>query len=163
MTRTVTHAEVNMRIFIDMDGVIADFQGEVDRHCKENGLTKLHRPEMKVDFSNMKPMPGAVAAIRKLEADGHDLFIATTPPWDRPEAWGHKRDWIMEHFPSLKKKMFLTHRKDLLDGDVLIDDTRYRGQPDFKGTWIWFGVDSKYPGWPEVLNYINQKFDHEEV
>ena len=72
--RTVVLVVVNMRIFIDMDGVVADFKGEVDRHCKENGLTKLHRPEMKVDFRNMKPMPGAVEAFTELSKT-FDIYI----------------------------------------------------------------------------------------
>ena len=152
-----------LRIFVDMDGVIADFQAEVERYKKEHGLEKLHRPELKIDYDKIPVYPGARKAITKLIEDGHDIFIATTPPWDRPDAWAHKRDWIMEHFPELKKKMFLTHRKDLLDGDVLIDDTRWRGQPDFKGTWIWFGTDSRYKTWDDVLSFIDHKFDHEKV
>jgi len=146
-----------MRIFIDMDGVIADFQSAVEDYKKEHGLEKLHRPELKIDFEKIPVMPGAQEALTKLNQEGHEIFIATTPPWDRPEAWGHKRDWIAEHFPWLKKKMFLTHRKDLLDGDLLIDDTRWRGQPDFKGTWIWFGVDSRFKDWEQVLNYITNR------
>jgi len=155
-----------MRIFVDMDGVIADFQHAVEEYKKDNEIPtdkKLHRPELKIDFSKIPVMPGAREALHKLNAAGHDIFIATTPPWDRPEAWGHKRNWIEEHFPWLKRKMFLTHRKDLLDGDILIDDTRFRGQPDFKGTWIWFGVDSRCKNWEQVLEFINKKFDNEEV
>jgi 5'(3')-deoxyribonucleotidase len=34
-----------------------------------------------------------------------------------------KRFWIEDHFGNLfHKKMFVTHRKDLLMGDYLIDD-----------------------------------------
>ena len=43
--------------------------------------------------------------------------------------------------------MVLTHRKDLLIGDILIDDSIYRGQPEFEGTWFHFGkngMDWKY-------------------
>ena len=58
-------------------------------------------------------MPGAIDAVKKLEDMGHDLFIATTPPWNHPTAWGQKRDWVEKHLPSLKRKMFLTHRKRL--------------------------------------------------
>tara|TARA_R100001244_G_scaffold129867_1_gene101606 strand:+ start:2494 stop:2961 length:468 start_codon:yes stop_codon:yes gene_type:complete len=155
-----------MRIFVDMDGVIADFQHAVEEYKKDNNIPackKLHRPELKIDFTKIPVMPGAIEALHKLRTDGHDIFIATTPSWDRPETWGHKRDWIVEHFPWLKRKMFLTHRKDLLDGDILIDDTRFRGQPNFKGTWIWFGVGNGCKDWKEVLEFINEKFDNEEI
>jgi 5'-nucleotidase len=83
-----------------------------------------------------------------------DIFIATTPPWSRPEVWGHKREWLEEHFPWLEKKLILTHRKDLLIGDILIDDTRWRGQPDFQGTWLWFGTAKRCLDWPSTLELI---------
>jgi 5'-nucleotidase len=129
-----------LTIFIDMDGVLADFES-----AAKLLPTEVKRPDLALDFSTFKPMPGAIKAVGKLIAMGHEVFIATTPPWDNPNAWGQKRHWVQEHLPSLKRKMFLTHRKDLLLGDVLIDDTTYRGQRDFKGTFIHFkpntGVD----------------------
>ena len=143
-----------MRIFVDMDGVIADFKSEMNDYMLTNDLTKLHRPEMKVDFTKFKVMSGATLAIKALEDSGHDVFIASTPPWDRPEVWGQKRDWICKHFPSLRRKMFLTHRKDLLDGDILIDDSNYRGQSKFKGRWIHFGSDKRFLKWGNVVTYI---------
>ena len=118
-------------IYIDMDGVISDF----DKAAKEGGWT--HRPDLKVDFRNLELVPGAQDALIRLNQD-FDIFIATTPPWSRPDVWGEKREWIGEHFPWLKRKMVLTHRKDLLIGDILIDDSRWRGQPDFQGDWFWF-------------------------
>ena len=53
-----------------------------------------------------------------------------------------------------KRKLILTHRKDLLIGDVLIDDSRWRGQPDFQGKWIWFGHNQRCRDWPSTLEYI---------
>ena len=116
-------------IYVDMDGVISDF----DKAAKEGGWT--HRPDLHVNFRNLDVIPGAGEALRQLNQD-FDIFIATTPSWSRPDTWGHKREWIGEHFPWLKRKMVLTHRKDLLIGDILIDDSRWRGQPDFKGDWF---------------------------
>ena len=113
-------------IYIDMDGVISDF----DKAAKEQGNGK--RPDLYVDYRNLELIPGARDALIRLNQD-FDIFIATTPPWSRPKVWGEKRDWIVEHFPWLAKKMILTHRKDLLIGDILIDDSRWRGQPDFQG------------------------------
>ena len=116
-----------------MDGVIADFA----KAAKLGGYTR--RPDLKVNFRDLDLMPGAQDALMRLNND-FDIFIATTPPWSRPDAWAHKREWIGEHFPWLKKKLVLTHRKDLLIGDILIDDSRWRGQPDFQGAWLWFGT-----------------------
>ena len=134
-------------IYVDMDGVISDF----DKAAKEGGWT--HRPDLKVDFRNLELIPGAQDALLKLNQD-FDIFIATTPPWSRPKVWGEKREWIEEHFPWLKRKMVLTHRKDLLIGDILIDDSRWRGQPDFKGQWLWFGTAQRCLDWPSTLEWI---------
>ena len=122
-------------IFLDMDGVLCDF----DKAASKIEGDEAKRPDLHLDFSTFEPMPGAIDAVKQLIDWGHDVFIATTPPWNNPDAWGQKRDWVEKHLPQLKRKMFLTHRKDLLRGDILIDDTTYRGQKDFKGTFMHFG------------------------
>ena len=145
-----------LRIFIDMDGVLANFDKAKRNHpdFKKKGF----RPDLTLDFSKFEPMPGALEAVKDLIEMGHDLFIATTPPWNHPDAWGQKRHWVEEHLPQLKRKMFLTHRKDLLIGDVLIDDSTYRGQRDFKGTFIHFRPNEGL-GWDfcvESIGSINK-------
>ena len=139
-----------LTIFIDMDGVLADFYKAKENHPDFG--KKGFRPDLELDFSTFEPISGAIDAIEKLIDMGHDLFIATTPPWNHPDAWGQKRNWVEKHLPSLKRKMFLTHRKDLLKGDILIDDTTYRGQRDFEGEFMWFGKNGM--DWPYVVETI---------
>ena len=134
-----------------MDGVIANFA----KAAKEGGWE--HRPDKHVDYRNLEVMPGAAEALRRLNND-FDIFIASTPPWDRPDMWGAKREWIAEHFPWLKRKLILTHRKDLLIGDILIDDSRWRGQPDFQGDWLWFGTSQRVLDWPSTLELIYKRY-----
>ena len=138
-------------IFIDMDGVIANFA----KAAEEGGWN--HRPDKHVNFGELEVVPGAEEALRKLNQD-FDIFIASTPPWDRPDMWGAKREWIAKHFPYLKRKLILTHRKDLLIGDILIDDSRWRGQPDFKGAWLWFGTNQRCLDWPSTLELIYKRY-----
>ena len=141
-----------LTIFIDMDGVLANFDKAKQSH--PDFEKKGFRPDLTLDFSKFEPMPGALEAVRDLIEMGHDLFIATTPPWNHPDAWGQKRHWVEEHLPQLKRKMFLTHRKDLLIGDVLIDDSTYRGQRDFKGTFIHFRPNEGL-GWDFCVNTVS--------
>jgi len=140
-----------MIIYIDMDGVISDFE----RACDLQGLTEkqMKAPDKHLDFSQNPVMMGAKAGVRALEAMGHDLYIASTPPWRQPKAWMDKRLWIDEHFPTLRRKVVLTHHKNLLIGDVLIDDSGYRGQPSFQGKWIHFGKNET--NWHKTLSIIS--------
>ena len=134
-----------------MDGVIANFKKAAD----EGGWK--HRPDKNVDYRNLEVMPGAKEALMKLNED-FDIFIASTPPWARPDMWGAKREWLEEHFPWLTRKLILTHRKDLLIGDILIDDSRWRGQPDFQGDWLWFGTSQRCLDWPSTIELIYKRY-----
>ena len=72
--------------------------------------------------------------------------------------WGHKREWLEDYFPYLKRKLILTHRKDLLIGDILIDDSRYRGQPDFQGEWFWFNKNWNNRNWEACIEWIYKEY-----
>jgi len=49
--------------------------------------------------------------------------------------------------------MVITHRKDLCQGDYLIDDRGKNGTSEFTGEWIEFGSE-KIPDWESVLKYL---------
>ena len=51
------------------------------------------------------------------------------------------------------KRMVITHRKDLCQGDYLIDDRGKNGTSEFAGEWIEFGSE-KFPDWNSVLAYF---------
>lgn len=135
-----------------MDGVLANFEKAKENHPDFG--KKGFRPDLTLDFSKFEIMSGAKEAVDELLDMGHDIFIATTPPWNHPDAWGQKRNWVEKHLPKLKRKMFLTHRKDLLIGDILIDDSTYRNQRDFKGEFIHFGKHGM--DWSYTVNMIRQ-------
>ena len=134
-----------MRIFIDMDGVITDFDKAAKNYPK--------RPDLHVNFRDLDLIPGAQEAVMRLSQD-FDVFIATTPPWSRPDVWAHKREWVEEHLPWMTRRLIYTHRKDLLIGDILVDDTRFRGQPDFQGEWFWFNKKWRNKNWEGCLKWI---------
>ena len=135
-----------LRIYIDMDGVISDFDKAKKAYMK-------NRPDLHIDYRYLDIIEGAEEAVKYLH-EHHEVFIASTPPWTRIQVWADKRAWLEENFPYLKRRLILTHRKDLLIGDILIDDSHYRGQPDFKGHWFWFNKDWDNKNWEACLEWI---------
>lgn len=145
-------------IFIDMDGVLVDFGKKVNEIDLDDTISthfKKSPDEIEGVFRDLEPLKNAVKSVIKLYESGkYDLFIATTAPWNNPSSFSDKRIWIEEHFGEIfKKKMFITHRKDLLIGDYLIDDRLANGAKNFKGELLSFGFDYENQSWNEYKNW----------
>ncbi|WP_088323874.1 5' nucleotidase, NT5C type [Polaribacter tangerinus] len=145
-------------VFIDMDGVIVDFGYQVKKiNADETIAPELKKnPDLVKDvFKDPPPIQGAIDAIKKLyQSNKYNLFIATTAPWENPESLTHKRIWLEKYFEDIfKKKLFTTHRKDLLIGDFLIDDRHANGAIDFKGELLHFGWNYEKEVWNEYKNW----------
>ena len=142
------------RIYFDMDGVLVDFQSgvaKIDEATKGEYKGKLD--EIPGIFSLMEPIPGAAEVVRLL-ARHYDIFILTTSPWNNPTAASDKVQWVKKYLDDVfHKRLIITHRKDLLEGDYLIDDRGKNGASEFKGEWIQFGSE-KFPDWETILKYL---------
>jgi len=153
-------------IYIDMDGVLVNFNKSIeDFFIKYPYLKERYKDNpdhIQGLFRNCKPIDGAIEAVKKLHESGkYELFIATSAPWGNPMSAMDKRFWIEDHFGNLfHKKMFVTHRKDLLLGDYLIDDRTKNGAGEFSGELLQFGVNwennqtNPYPTWQSILDYL---------
>jgi len=150
-------ANTMKRLFFDMDGVLVSFESGLERVDEKTKCQyKGHVEDIPGLFSLMRPVPGAIEAVRML-SQHYDVFILSTAPWKNPSAWGDKRNWVVEHFGDIFfKRIILTHRKDLCQGDYLIDDRGYNGVTNFGGEWIKFGSD-QFPDWNAVINYLSSK------
>lgn len=151
---------------IDMDGVLVDFNYQIEdwfntypelKHKYKNNPD--HIPGI---FRDPPPIKGAVEAVKKLYESGkYEMFVATTAPWGNPQASTDKRVWLEKYFGNIfYKKMFITHRKDMLLGDYLIDDRVENGAGNFVGEHLQFGVNyitgekNPYPTWDSVLEVL---------
>ena len=143
-------------LYIDLDGVIADFISEMHSHpLREIPPYDEHPDTIPNIFRNLKLIEGAIASVNQLlESEKYEVYFLSTAPWNNPSAWTDKRLWLEELFGDvINRKLILTHRKDLVKGDILIDDRPNNGAKDFEGEWIHFGSDD-YPDWNMVLNYL---------
>lgn len=140
-----------MRIFVDLDGVIVDF----DAYKTRLGLAGDEIKKLPGAYLQMEPIPGAIEAVRSLVGMGHEVWLATKPPTGVPHAYADKVSWVLEHMPEMKRKIILTHDKSILDGDVLIDDRPHKANASkFNGAFIHFGNGV---GWPEVLKLFKKE------
>ena len=153
-------------VYIDMDGVLVNFGAAIqdwfEKHPHLKERYESHPDHIQGLFRNPPPMEGAIEAVKKLAESGkYELFIATSAPWGNAGSAMDKRFWIEEHFGNLfHKRMFVTHRKDLLLGDYLIDDRTKNGAGEFSGELLQFGinwetgVEGPYPTWDSILDRL---------
>ena len=153
-------------VYIDMDGVLVDLGKAFDKfftlHPYLKERYKDNHDHIQGIFRNAPPMEGAIEAVKKLNESGkYELFIATSAPWGNPQSLTDKRFWLEDYFGNIfHKRLFTTHRKDLLVGDYLIDDRKKNGAGEFRGEHLQFGVnyeDNKvgpYPTWDSILKKL---------
>lgn len=138
-------------IYVDMDGVLVDFESGVQK--AEPDLLECYKGQydnIPHIFSWMDPMPGGLEAFKKL-SEKYDMYILTTAPWRNETALHDKLEWLKEHLGDLiRKKVIFSHHKELLIGDYLIDDRPCLG---FRGKQFLFGSE-EYPDWDSVLKEL---------
>lgn len=145
-------------LYIDMDGVIVNFQSGIDRLSPEvQAKYEGELDETPGIFSLMDPMEGAIESVKQL-SERYDTYVLSTAPWANPSAWSDKVKWIHQYFgdqqgTSIYKRLILSHHKNLNDGHYLIDDRIANGAGEFKGMHIYFGQE-EWPNWQTVTQFL---------
>ena len=137
-----------MIVLIDMDEVIADFQGSLeqewqkkypDQELFKGGIRRsfyvgADGDQQKTDqvnsiihaegfFESLKINEGAKEAIEEMRLLGHTVFILTSPGVSFPFAPSEKYRWVRKHFGTdMLQWLIMTPAKPIVRGDILIDD-----------------------------------------
>lgn len=145
------------RLCFDMDNVLVDFQSGIDKLSPEVKAEYAGRyDEVPGIFSLMDPYPGAIKAFNTL-CSYYDCYIVSTAPWNNPSAWADKPEWVKKYLKEAAyKRLTLTHHKELIDAEFLIDDRTVNGVSDFQGEHIHFETD-EFPDWGPVVDYLVKK------
>lgn len=142
---------INKIIYVDMDGVIADYMSSYKK-LYDPFSNKFPQNNWGM-FSNLEPIEGAINAVKKL-MEYYDVWILSKPSYKNPLCYTEKRVWIEKYFDlEFCKKLILCCDKGLVKGDYLIDDCIGDGQENFEGEHIHFGKE-KFPDWEAVKQYL---------
>ena len=133
-----------MRILLDQDQVLAEFVEKVLKWYNEDNKTNYTAEDVKnyydleklvglhfvrscvryPDFySDLDPVHGAIEGVKQLIDDGHDVCIVSAVPKSGAISFHGKLVWIRKHMPFFDLKNFVAcSRKELVQGDILLDD-----------------------------------------
>lgn len=71
---------------------------------------------------DMPPIPEAVPGVQAIRDAGHEVVFVTAQ-WGSSVDWCHSRvRWLEQHFNANRKDIVFVHRKELVVGDILIED-----------------------------------------
>ncbi len=73
-------------------------------------------------YTQLEPLDGAVEGVHAIEKMGHEVIIVSAGAKNLATA-GHKLEWCKKVLGFSRKKCIIAHRKELVKGDVFIDDS----------------------------------------
>lgn len=189
-------------VLIDVDGPVADFCGfyldivqtvlgktfgvdDIDQwDCgkalglRPDELDAVHRVLFADgSCSRVRPCKGAINGVLAL-AEISDVWFVTSPMLQN-RTWAHDRaNWIVRHFGSAyKSKVVSANRKELVFGDVFVDDkeenlTSWQNRWPASSTVLWDIPPNRYStftptlrtnSWDEVLRLVKDGHERSEA
>ena len=137
-------------LYIDLDSVVVNYMKGIEGLDEEQRKKRILEPGF---FLNLEPIENAIENVNLL-AVHYDVYFASTAPWSNVHSASEKRIWVEKYFPITgHKRLILTHRKNLLIGDYLIDDRLHNGAGKFTGKLLHFGSE-EFPDWDSCMKYL---------
>lgn len=142
------------RIFVDMDGVLCDYEGAYHRDIAKNPRQVF--PQSRFGFfTELEPLSGAIEGFKELQKT-YDVWICTRPSVQNLTSYSEKAYWLRKYFgDEILQKTVMTSNKSIVKGDYLIDDQTDWGQTEFEGELLLFGSE-KFPDWAHVMEYLRE-------
>lgn len=128
------------RVYLDMDGPLADF----DAAYKAHGLEPKHFKRVAGAYLNLPVVPGALEAVRFIETLNLQVFLLTKIPSCNPYAATEKLLWVEKHLPALADKVIISSDKGAVgtSRDFLVDDhPEWANADNFPGQVLLFTGD----------------------
>lgn len=157
-TRKEVYERLNFKqrkkVYVDMDNCLCDFISSYDEWKKEH--PQITYPQSQFGFfSNLKPIPGAIEAFKKLQ-ENYEVYILTKPSIYNLMCYTEKADWVKRHLGfEVLDNLIISCDKSLVKGlgCYLVDDDIHAGQLDFEGEFIHFKTKN-FPDWDSVIKYL---------
>ena len=163
-----------MKILVDMDGVLADYEGGFlklwrTQHAEKPFIPIEQRTTFYVAdqypadlkdlvfkifssanfFRSLEPIDGGIKALNELKQMGQEVFICTSPLTSYRNCVLEKYEWVEAHLgKEWVDNLILSKDKTMIKGDILIDD-----RPNIKGCDI--------PSWEHIL--YDQPYNRTEM
>lgn len=178
-----------LKILIDLDDTIEDLLDKWVAYLNETygldktteGMTEWDMCKLFTELSpdqvyeplrqrqfwkRVKPLPGAIENMKKLQNDGHELYIVTA---SAPDTIGIKYEEVISRYFSIVswKNIIVAYDKSMVYGDVIIDDyvKNLNGDRALKILMDmphnqWFQEDGclvkRAKNWNEIYKYISE-------
>lgn len=97
-------------------------QWDISKSFPSLSKQQVYEPIFNNEFwKDVKPIEGACEALQRLMKDGHKVLIVTSSAYETLPA--KMTDVLFKYFPFIEwKDVIITSHKQLIKGDVLIDD-----------------------------------------
>lgn len=148
-------------VYIDMDDTIADFlNAPIFAVTQKFDVPQMYEPGF---FLSLKPLEGALVAVRQIIAMGYDVQILSQPVAESAHSYSEKVQWIGMHFPELVHKINLSQNKGLFKGDYLIDDNAPKWKDKFEangGKFITFDPHNSKTSWILIVDQLKRELEN---
>ena len=153
-----------LRIYIDMDHTFFDM-AKGAAAWREFAITDVEQTwpwSMTGLFKYLPPIEGAMEFFKQFE-DRCELWFLTRPSINNIACYTEKAESIQRHFGTkMLERLILCPQKDLLIGDILIDDSGKYGQETSKGQWWQFG-EKDNENWKVITDKLEKILANESI